>query len=86
MVVTIPACDEHLGNMSMTVEISDFCPVCGGKRGTPEHGFSYDGSRRLAVDVWENPCGHVDYYKNVRAEYRQTQTAPVTAANISNLH
>lgn len=61
--------------MTMTIEISDFCPVCGGKRGTPKKGLSYDGSRRLVVDMWENPCGHIDYYSNVRAEYQKEQNA-----------
>ena len=62
MIVTIPACDEHCGYMSATYEISDKCPVCGGPRGQIFGILSYDGSRRLHVDGWKNPCGHVDKY------------------------
>lgn len=68
MRVTIPSCEQHEGFFSMTVTISDYCPKCGGKRGVPYKGFSYDGSRRLVVDCWENPCGHVDKYSEVREE------------------
>lgn len=70
MVVTIPACSEHAGfpGNTITVEISDRCPVCGGPRGKPYETISYDGSRRLAVDGWKNPCGHVDKYSDVRKE------------------
>jgi hypothetical protein len=68
MKVIIPARVEHDGFHSMTVEIADVCPVCGGPRGKPHPGISYDGSRRLAVDCWENPCGHIDKYSSVRRE------------------
>ena len=71
MRVTIPSCEQHEGFFSMTVTISDYCPKCGGKRGVPYKGFSYDGSRRLVVDCWENPCGHVDKYSEVREEVRR---------------
>lgn len=69
MKITIPACQEHQGIFSMIAEISDFCPVCGEKRGEPKPGLSFDGSRRLDVDIWNNPCGHVDYYNKVREEH-----------------
>ena len=74
MTVTIPACEQHEGFASMTVTISDYCPKCGKKRGinTIHPGFSYDGSRRLGVDCWENPCGHIDKYNEVREEVRNT--------------
>ena len=68
MTVTIPACAEHWGVYSVTVEISDLCPVCGGPRGKKFKGFSYDGSKRLLCDLWKNPCGHVDKYSAVRQE------------------
>jgi len=66
--VTIPAGREHQGYYSLTVKLYWTCPTCGGPRGEIGTGFSYDGSRRLVVNVWENPCGHVDYYPNVREE------------------
>lgn len=73
MTVTIPSCEQHEGVYSMTVTISDYCPKCGKKRGvdTIHKGFSYDGSRRLVVDCWTNPCGHIDYYSDVREEVRK---------------
>ena len=53
---------------TVMVEISDKCPVCGGPRGIPTwHNFCEDGEW-LSVNVWENPCGHVDLYKNVLIE------------------
>jgi len=75
MIVTIPSCENHEGIFFMTVTISDYCPKCGKKRGidTIHKGFSYDGSRRLVVDCWENPCGHIDYYKDVREEVRKAK-------------
>lgn len=70
MKVTIPAKKQHEGFYSMTIEISDKCPKCGAKRGTKIYdGFSYDGSRRLHVTCWENECGHIDKYEEVRQEY-----------------
>lgn len=53
------------------VEISTACPVCGGRRGEPSnHNFHEDG-QWLSCDVWENPCGHVDMYESVLAEYTE---------------
>jgi hypothetical protein len=79
MTVTIPTKVEHEGYPGnlMTVEIADTCPQCGGPRGTKRWGgLSYDGSRRLNVDCWSNPCGHVDTYAAVRQEiYNSKNTA-----------
>lgn len=50
------------------VNIADTCPICGQKRGETYHGRAYDGSRPYAVDNWDNPCGHTDYYCNVYHE------------------
>lgn len=73
MIVTIPSRTQHEGypGYLVTVEISDNCPVCNGPRATKTpvyKGLSYDGSRRLEVDCWENECGHVDTYAKVREE------------------
>lgn len=68
MKVTIPRTTEHEGmpfNL-MTVEIDDKCPKCGEMRGKPYKTHSYDGSRRLTVDGWNNPCGHIDKYSELR--------------------
>ncbi len=69
MIVTIPSREQHEGYYSMTIEISDNCPVCGGKRGETFETLSFDGSRRLGVSGWHNPCGHIDLYSKVREEY-----------------
>lgn len=68
MTVTIPPSPQHGGQALVTLEISDFCPVCGGPRGALFGTHSYDGSRRLNVDGWSNPCGHVDTYASIREE------------------
>lgn len=66
--VQIPACDEHAGLLSTWVSVDWTCLACGGPRGQVFRTVSYDGSRRLAVDGWTNPCGHLDSYANVRLE------------------
>lgn len=74
MIVEIPTCVEHEGypgNIGR-YEIADTCPTCGGPRAKETFkGLSYDGSRRLSVDCWHNPCGHVDKYSDVRKEGRR---------------
>ena len=74
--VSIPACYEHAGLFLWTVELEWVCPVCGGPRGEPRDGFSYDGSRRFVVSVWENPCGHVDRYEDIRRRLMEEATPP----------
>jgi hypothetical protein len=74
MKVTIPSRADHEGfpGNTITAEISDFCPVCGGKRGEVFETISYDGSRRLyGVSGWQNPCGHIDTYAKVREEIQK---------------
>jgi hypothetical protein len=69
--VSIPALSQHCGFAGnlISVELRWVCPVCGGPRGEPHQVFSYDGSRRLTCDGWDNPCGHVDTYADVRREF-----------------
>lgn len=70
MIVTIPSTQEHggySGNL-VTLEISNTCPKCGHRRGKIYGTHSFDGSRRLNVDGWTNPCGHTDTYAAVRSE------------------
>lgn len=50
------------------VTIGVICPRCGGRRGEAHDGIIYDGSLRMHVSVWENPCGHVDDYRDVLKE------------------
>jgi hypothetical protein len=65
--VTIPACVQHDGYSAMTVTLAWRCIHCGGPRGEPVDGVSWDGSRQLACHTWSNPCGHVEKYSEVRA-------------------
>ncbi|MEV5677245.1 hypothetical protein [Streptomyces sp. NPDC052179] len=53
-----------------TVTVAPECPRCGGPRGaaTP-HRFTEAGEW-FVCDHWTNPCGHVDMYEAVLAEYR----------------
>jgi hypothetical protein len=66
--ILIPACDQHEGIHQTHIRVRWTCPVCGGPRGEINTVRSYDGSRILYVDGWNNPCGHVDKYVNVREE------------------
>lgn len=66
--VYIPACANHEGIYGMYVKLRWVCPICGQPRGQILKGWSYDGSRFLAVDTWNNPCGHIDKYDDVRKE------------------
>jgi hypothetical protein len=67
--ITIPACVDHGGIYSRVISVPWKCLECGGPRGKPVKGFSYDGSRTLLVDTWTNPCGHVETFARVRLEY-----------------
>lgn len=80
--VTIPACSMHEGypGYAIEVELEWVCPICGKPRGEPSPTISYDGSRRLGVDGWKNPCGHIDKYVDVRAEVRANGLNPQYAA------
>ncbi len=70
MIVQIPTRQDHEGYPGYLglFEIADNCPVCGGPRGKVYQTISYDGSRRLHCDGWDNPCGHIDRYSAVRDE------------------
>lgn len=50
------------------VEISDDCPVCGEPRGKPVMIPYCEDGHHYSVDQWNNPCGHVDLYKDVLQE------------------
>ena len=66
--VKIPMCEQHGGINSVTVELEWKCPTCGEERGEVKSVLSYDGSRQMACDGWENPCGHTDIYSEIRIE------------------
>lgn len=50
------------------VTISANCPVCGERRGEPEGVNQYDDGASYWVQVWANPCGHIDRYADVVIE------------------
>lgn len=66
--VNIPASTMHMGMHNVYVNLNWVCPLCGGPRGEVKPIRSYDGSLSMMVDGWQNPCGHVDYYSEVREE------------------
>ena len=66
--VLIPAREQHEGIYAINVTVPWVCPVCGQPRGEPFDAISYDGSLRLHVQGWTNPCGHIDKYSKVREE------------------
>jgi len=68
--VTIPATATHEGIYAKRVVLKWNCPTCGEPRGEIHETISYDGSRRLNVNGWINPCGHIDKYDHVREEAR----------------
>lgn len=77
--VYIPARDEHEGIFGTNVKLRWVCPKCGAPRGKIKIGRSYSGSIVLFCDTWENPCGHVDKYADVRAEAAENGlNAPTT--------
>lgn len=71
--VTIPAIPEHAGfsGHKITVRLYWICPAHGTPRGDIFDTVSYDGSRRLGVNGWQNPCGCVDGYNAMRKEAKQ---------------
>lgn len=58
------------GAVLVTVEIADLCPVCLAPRGKPQSVAQCEEGEWLAVDRWENPCGHADTYAAVVMESR----------------
>lgn len=49
------------------IEIPDTCPQCGGPRGieTLRTDRTYEDGDVAFPHVWNNPCGHVDKYKDL---------------------
>lgn len=67
--ITIPSMIEHEGIFAMTIRVLWTCLICGAERGEPFATTSYDGSRRLGVDGWRNPCGHLETYHMIRTAH-----------------
>lgn len=59
----------------MRLEIADKCPKCGGERGKP-YGYNFhEDGEWFHVEKWENPCGHIDTYREVWHEARRQTVA-----------
>lgn len=63
-----------------TITIPAVCPTCGGERGEPRNLNQCDDGAHYAVDVWDNPCGHVDSYTAVIAEATQLKVGQSVGA------
>lgn len=59
---------RSINQIIRSVEISDTCPVCGGKRGKPQLVRYCEDGEWYNVSRWENPCSHLDTYANVLLE------------------
>lgn len=66
--VNVPAGETHQGMYSVNIRLNWVCPTCGKPRGSVVPTLSYDGSLRMVVDGWVNPCGHTDKYSACVAE------------------
>jgi len=57
------------------VTISARCPACDGRRGEPRGLNSSEDGEYYWVQIWDNPCGHVDDYAAVVAEAKALTAA-----------
>lgn len=48
--------------------IDDNCPQCGERRGEPQGLNQSEDGVYYWTQVWDNPCGHTDFYRQVVAE------------------
>jgi len=51
-----------------TVTLNWTCPTCNGPRGEPWATTQCEDGDWLHIDRWNNPCGHVDRYRDVAKE------------------
>jgi hypothetical protein len=61
--------------MTREIEISDNCPTCGSKRGIPRSHQTYEDGDVAWSHVWDNPCGHIDFYSSVIMEADEIKEA-----------
>lgn len=62
------------------VTIPAVCPQCGGPRGEPRWLRTYDDGVWYSVQVWDNPCGHLDTYRDVVIEAAAKQSDSAVTA------
>lgn len=58
----------YRGRIVRALTIAATCPICGGPRGEPRSQREVHDDDWYTVDVWSNPCQHVDYYDAVVRE------------------
>jgi len=64
--VRIPACADHAGMLAWRITVPWVCIHCGEPRGEPVEGTVRDGAKQLEVHTWENACGHIEAYSEIR--------------------
>ncbi|QKW07012.1 hypothetical protein HUT18_11955 [Streptomyces sp. NA04227] len=72
--MTYRVCDRgtgsgYVGVSVRSIVLSAECPRCGGPRGSAVPQRFHEDGDWYTVDKWDNPCGHVDTYTSVLAEY-----------------
>lgn len=67
--------------ITVTGEIADTCPRCGGPRGVVRGLNGYEDGEHYHVNIWLNPCGHTDSYFAVVREIRALATAKAAKNN-----
>lgn len=65
----------------VSVEIRNRCSVCNEPRGTPRSYRFFENGDWHTVDVWDNPCGHVDKYDDVLTEAKDLERQNREGAN-----
>lgn len=63
MIVIIPIAESQGVIYSKTINIRDYCPACGAKRGEAAD------VENNQLSAWNNECGHRDSYSIVFEEY-----------------
>lgn len=76
--MTYRVCDHgsgpgYVGVRIETVVVSAECPTCGGPRAQARPSRFHKDGDWYSADRWDNPCGHIDSYAAVLAEFRKRQ-------------
>ena len=63
-----------------TIVLDWVCPQCGGPRGKLSSRHQYESGTSFYINIWQNPCGHLDLYADVIKE-ADNKKSKHTAAN-----
>lgn len=69
MTVTIRDTRYHWHPVLITLTIPDHCTKCGGPRGTTNRTRQCLDGEFYYVDTWTNPCGHIEKYHDLIADF-----------------